>query len=223
MGNFDDLRNDVTGNYIDIAGLARLLEDKARAGARVVVALAGAPGSGKSTLAQQLCAELNARDAGTAAVLAMDGFHYDDMYLIPAGLRPRKGAPETFDVAGLYHVLKRLRARDEAFVAVPVFDRDIEVARAGASMISALVPVIIVEGNYLLMEQEPWSRLREMFDVTVLTDVPEPVLRERLIARWRHYRLPPEEISSKLESNDLPNGRLVVAQSRGEDFRLLNG
>lgn len=90
-------------------------------------------------------------------------------------------------------------------------------------MISALVPVIIVEGNYLLMEQEPWSRLREMFDVTVLTDVPELVLRERLIARWRHYRLPPEEISSKLESNDLPNGRLVVAQSRGEDFRLLNG
>lgn len=207
---------------IDVAGLAGLLADKTSGGARVIVALAGAPGSGKSTLAQQLDEALNARDAGTAAVLAMDGFHYDDLHLVPAGLRPRKGAPDTFDVAGLYHMLKRLRARDEAFVAVPVFDRDIEIARAGAKMISADALVIIVEGNYLLLQQEPWSRLREMFDVSVLVDVSEPVLRERLMARWSHYRLTPEEIALKLEKNDLPNGRLVVAQSCGEDFRLQN-
>lgn len=119
-------------------------------------------------------------------------------------------------------MLKRLRARDEAFVAVPVFDRDIEIARAGAKMISADALVIIVEGNYLLLQQEPWSRLREMFDVSVLVDVSEPVLRERLMARWSHYRLTPEEIALKLEKNDLPNGRLVVAQSCGEDFRLQN-
>ena len=168
---------------IDVAGLAGLLADKTKGGARVIVALAGAPGSGKSTLAQQLDEALNARDAGTAAVLAMDGFHYDDLHLVPAGLRPRKGAPDTFDVAGLYHMLKRLRARDEAFVAVPVFDRDIEIARAGAKMISADALVIIVEGNYLLLQQEPWSRLREMFDVSVFVDVSEPVLRERLMAR----------------------------------------
>ena len=158
-----------------------------------------------------------------AAVLPMDGYHFDDLHLVPAGLRPRKGAPDTFDVGGFYHTLKRLRTRDEAFVAVPVFDRDIEIARAGARMIPAEVPIIIAEGNYLLLAQSPWSRLREMFDVAVLVDVPEPVLRERLTARWRHYNLTPDEIAWKLDGNDLPNGRLIMAQSRGEDFRLPNG
>ncbi len=208
---------------IDIAGLAALLAERAKGGGRVIAALAGAPGSGKSTVAERLCDALNAGPAGLAAVLPMDGYHYDDLYLVPAGLRPRKGAPETFDVGGLFHTLKRLRARDEDFVAVPVFDRDIEIARAGARMISAEVPVIIVEGNYLLLGQEPWSRLRPLFDVAVLVDVPEPVLRARLTARWRHYDLTAEEIAWKLDGNDLPNGRFVMEQSRGADFRLANG
>jgi len=107
------------------------------------------------------------------------------LYLVPAGLRPRKGAPQTFDVGGLYHTLKRLRARDEAEVAVPVFDRSIEIARAGARLIPASVGVIVVEGNWLLLDQAPWDRLRPMFDVTVMVEVPEPVLRARLQARWQ--------------------------------------
>ena len=213
----------MTAPSIDIAGLAALLADRADRAGRVIAALAGAPGSGKSTVAERLCEALNARKPGLAAVLPMDGYHYDDLHLVPAGLRPRKGAPETFDVGGLYHTLKRLKARDEAFVAVPVFDRDIEIARAGARMIPAEVPVIVCEGNYLLLGQEPWSRLRAMFDVAVLVDVPETVLRERLTARWRHYDLSPEEIAWKLDGNDLPNGRFVMAESRGEDYRLPNG
>ena len=208
---------------IDLDALAGLLAERAAGGRRVIAALAGAPGSGKSTVAEGLAERLNARQAGMAAVLPMDGYHYDDLHLVPAGLRPRKGAPETFDVGGLYHTLRRIRDRDEAFVAVPVFDRDIELARAGARMISAATPVIIVEGNYLLLGQEPWARLRPLFDVAVLVDVPEAVLRARLEARWRHYNLTPEEIAWKLDGNDLPNGRFVMAGSRGEDFRLPNG
>lgn len=206
-----------------IAALADLLADRAAQGARVVAALAGAPGSGKSTVAERLCAALNDRKEGTAAILPMDGYHYDDQYLVPAGLRPRKGAPETFDVGGLLHTLRRLRSRDEPFVAVPVFDRDLEIARAGARMIAAEVPVIVVEGNYLLLGQGPWSALRPMFDVAVLVDVPEEVLRARLESRWRHYDLSPDEIAWKLDGNDLPNGRFVKAHSEGEDFRLPNG
>lgn len=207
---------------IDAAGLADLLFAKAAKG-RVVAAIAGPPGSGKSTVAERIVEDLNARQAGFAAVLPMDGYHYDDLHLVPAGLRPRKGAPETFDVGGFYHTLKRIRARDEDFVAVPVFDRDIEIARAGARMISADVPVIVVEGNYLLLGTGPWARLRPMFDVAVLVDVPEPVLRERLRARWEHYGLTADEIDWKLDGNDLPNGRMVMANSTGEDFRLANG
>jgi pantothenate kinase len=208
---------------IDLNRLADVLEGRAASGGRVILALAGAPGSGKSTLAEKLAGKLNGRQAGLAAVLPMDGYHYDDLYLVPAGLRPRKGAPHTFDVGGLYHTLARMRARDEAEVAVPVFDRKIEIARAGARLIPAEVPVIVVEGNWLLLDQAPWTRLRPLFDVTVMVEVPEHVLRARLRGRWDRLGLTEPEIMAKLEENDLPNGRLVRDGSVAADYRIQNG
>ena len=207
---------------IELKKLQELIQQRSSQG-RILVALAGPPGSGKSTLATELETALNQEQPEQAMILPMDGFHYDDLYLVPAGLRPRKGAPQTFDVWGFYHILRRLRERQEEFVAVPVFDRDLEIARAGARLIPAKVPVILVEGNYLLLQQEPWSQLRLLFDVAVLLEVPEAVLGERLTARWQHYELPSEEIAAKVNENDLPNGRYVMAESGGEDYRLKSG
>jgi len=207
---------------IELKKLQELIQQRSSQG-RILVALAGPPGSGKSTLADELESALNQEQPEQAMILPMDGFHYDDLYLEPAGLRPRKGAPQTFDVWGFYHILRRLRERQEEFVAVPVFDRDLEIARAGARLIPAKVPVILVEGNYLLLQQEPWSQLRLLFDVAVLLEVPEAVLGERLTARWQHYELPSEEIAAKVNENDLPNGRYVMAESGGEDYRLKSG
>lgn len=203
----------------DLAQLAAIVRGRAATG-RLIVAMAGAPGSGKSTSADRLAAKLNQTAPGTAAVLPMDGYHYDDLYLGPAGLQPRKGAPQTFDVGGLFHTLQRLRARDEPSVAVPVFDRKIEIARAGARLIPAEVPVIIVEGNYLLLQQDPWPRLASLYDITVLIDVPDSVLRARLSHRWEKYGLTEDQITAKLEENDLPNGRLVRSASAPADYRI---
>lgn len=213
----------MAGKPTEMTGLADLLEARAASGQRVIAALAGAPGSGKSTLADKLVGKLNARQPGLAAVLPMDGYHYDDLYLVPAGLRPRKGAPMTFDVGGLYHTLLRLRACDEDEVAVPVFDRKIEIARAGARLIPKDVPVIVVEGNWLLLNQSPWDRLHPMFDVTVMVDVPEHVLRARLRGRWERLGLSEEQIIEKLEENDLPNGRWVRDGSIPADRVIHNG
>ena len=207
---------------IELKKLQELIQQRSSQG-RILVALAGPPGSGKSTLADELESALNQEQSEQAMILPMDGFHYDDLYLVPAGLRPRKGAPQTFDVWGFYHILRRLRERQEEFVAVPGFDRDLEIARAGARLIPAKAPVILVEGNYLLLQQEPWSQLRLLFDVAVLLEVPEAVLGERLTARWQHYELPSEEIAAKVNENDLPNGRYVMAESGGEDYRLKSG
>lgn len=212
----------MAGEEIGVAVLADLLQARAASGGRVIVAIAGAPGSGKSTLAEKLVGKLNGRQPGLAAVLPMDGYHYDDLYLVPAGLRPRKGAPHTFDVGGLYHTLQRLRAREEAEVFVPVFDRKIEIARAGARLIPREVPVIVVEGNWLLLNQAPWDRLRPLFDVTVMVEVPEHVLRARLRGRWERLGLSEAEIVEKLEDNDLPNGRLVRDGSDPPDYMLKN-
>ena len=213
----------MAGKPTELTELADLLEVRAASGQRVITALAGAPGSGKSTLADKLVGKLNGRQPGLAAVLPMDAYHYDDLYLVPAGLRPRKGAPMTFDVGGLYHTLQRMRARDEAEVAVPVFDRKIEIARAGARLIPREVPVIVVEGNWLLLNQSPWDRLHPMFDVTVMVEVPEHTLRARLRGRWERLGLTEAEIIEKLEENDLPNGRWVRDGSIAADHVIRNG
>lgn len=189
-------------------------------GRRRIVAIAGAPGSGKSTLAERLVARLNEGAEGSAALLPMDGYHYDDCILIERGSRSRKGAPETFDVLGLFHMLDRLKRNHEDEIAVPVFDRDLEISRAAARTIPRAVRALIVEGNYLLLDEAPWSRLRAMFDMTVAVDAPEDILRQRLIERWQGYGLTSQEIKAKVEGNDLHNGRYVLSKSRPADYVL---
>lgn len=190
--------------------LARLLAPSA---GRRIVAIAGAPGSGKSTLAETLVARLNAAQPGSAALCPMDGFHYDDAVLHARGRRPWKGAPDTFDVGGLRALLARLKARDEDEVAVPLFDRTLEIARAGAAIIPQAVETIVCEGNYLLLDRAPWAALAPFWDMTVLIDVPEAELRRRLTDRWVQHGLSAAEIAHKLDGNDLPNGRMVIAHS----------
>ena len=184
---------------------------------RRLIAIAGAPASGKSTLATRLADGLNPDCKGRAAVVSMDGFHFDDGLLEARGYRARKGAPHTFDVAGLRHMLARLKARNEPEVVIPVFDRDIEIARAGAAVLPQAVEIVIVEGNYLLLDQTPWDSLRELFDLTVALVVSEHTLRERLHDRWAGYNMTDDEITVKLEENDLPNGRLVISDSCDAD------
>jgi len=52
----------------------------------------------------------------------------------------------------------------------------------------------------------------------VSIDVPEQAPRERLYARSKDLGVPAKEISEKFEANDLPNGVLVLTQSRKADF-----
>ena len=191
--------------------LAREITTRGAAADRFIVAVVGPPGAGKSTLAGQIVAAIGA----AARVVPMDGFHYDNMVLDRLGLRARKGAPETFDVLGFVHLMQRLRAGEDA--AIPVFDRDADLARAGADLVTASDKYLIVEGNYLLLDEAPWRDLAPLFDLTIYIDVPEAELDARLMQRWHHHGKTPSEARHWIDSNDLPNIRRVTQGSRQAD------
>lgn len=200
---------------ISPAELVPILLDLSKA-RRVMVGIAGAPGSGKSTLAERLAGTLNDRVAGVAAVLPMDGFHFDDIVLNELGLRARKGAPETFDVSGLAHLLERVRRNAEPEIAVPIFDRALEIARAGARLIPGTVRIVIVEGNYLLLDRPPWSGLA--FDLSVMLVADQAILRQRLLKRWADLGIDEQEAIRKIDGNDVANAKLITECSRRPDY-----
>jgi len=191
--------------------LARLIREKAGVATRFVTAIAGPPGAGKSTLAAAVVAELGQG----ARVVPMDGFHYDDAVLTARGLRARKGAPETFDARGFLHLMGRLRTGEE--VAIPVFNRSMELSRAAADVVMPTDRFLIVEGNYLLLDEDPWRALAPLFDLTVFLDVPEAELDRRLVDRWHHHGRDPVEARHWIDTNDMPNVRRVTRGSRKAD------
>jgi pantothenate kinase len=186
---------------------------------RVLIAIAAAPGAGKSTLAAALKAQVDAElGAESAAVLPMDGFHLDNAVLVQRGLLERKGAPETFDAAGLVALIGRLRR--EAEVVIPLFDRSRDLAVAGAAVVEPRHRVVLVEGNYLLLDRAPWDTLAPLWDLSVWLDVPLPVLEARLVGRWLDHGLTPEAARARALGNDIPNARLVLEVSRAADLAL---
>ena len=197
----------------ELAHLVATVFRKASGRDRFIVAIAGPPAAGKSTLAEAL---LPLFPEGSAALVPMDGFHLDNAILTARGLLPRKGAPETFDVGGLAATLTRIRAGNED-VAVPLFDRTADLARAGAAVVSRDIRFVLVEGNYLLSDEEPWQNLAPLFDFTVFLDVAQPVLERRLVERWLLHGHSPDEATERAFSNDIPNARRVLARRRPAD------
>lgn len=180
---------------------------------QTIVAIAGPPASGKSTISEEL-----AKKIPSSIVLPMDGFHYDDAILHDLGLYARKGAPETFDVAGFEHLLARIAAGEA--VAAPVFDRDLELSRGSARMITPDHNIVLVEGNYLLLNEPPWNTLQKYWDLSISLSVPPEILRNRLIERWLAQGLSPEEAQNKADGNDIPNAERMIASSTPADITV---
>jgi len=183
----------------------------ARSSARFLLGIAGPPGSGKSTLAAELAAALNCEARQEiAAVVALDGFHLPNAELDRRGLRPRKGAPETFDAPGLVTLLTRLR-RSSRTVLAPIYSRELHEPVSHAVRIGPAIRLIIVEGNYLLLDQGPWSPVRALLDETWYLQMPCEVCMARV--RDRHIRggCSAELAAEKIETNDRPNYEIVAA------------
>lgn len=180
---------------------------------RRVIGITGPPGAGKSTF----CALLADALAPDAAVVGMDGFHLADEELDRLGRRERKGAPDTFDVAGYVNLLDRLRTHTEEVVYAPRFRRDIEAAEAGAIAVPHITPIVLTEGNYLLLDEPGWDQVRSHLDAVWYLDVPADVRVERLIARHRENGRSAPDAEAWVHTVDMANADLVASCAERAD------
>lgn len=188
-----------------LARALELIEPLAGGSARVMVGITGPPGAGKSTLAEQLAAELEG-----AIVVPMDGFHLANAELERLGLANCKGAPPTFDALGFVHLLRRLRAADE-LVYAPFYSRGVHESIGGWIPVPPEVRTIVVEGNYLLVRDEPWDRVKPLLDLVLYLDAPPEERVAGLLDRQRSFGL--DELAARdwVLRSDEANAALVAA------------
>jgi len=199
--------------------LVKSLLSKATNKKRFFAAIAGPPASGKTTLSESLANSL-AKET-SVAVVAMDGFHYDNRILEKFNLLDRKGSPKTFDVAGLHLLLSGLQNQTEV-IAVPVFDRERDLSRGSAKIINPEDHIILVEGNYLLCNTSPWRALHSFFDTTISLGSSIETIEERLVQRWLDHNHTIEQAIERARHNDLPNAQYVIEHSVTAEHLISN-
>ena len=185
------------------------LVDRARSMAvrdeRAILGIVGAPGAGKSTVAQRLVDAL-----GDLAVLVpMDGYHFANEVLLDLGRRDRKGAPDTFDATGYIALLERLRDQRDDIIYAPRFARDLEEPIGSALPVRRETPLVITEGNYLLVPDAPWAPVRGLLDESWYLLPNEELRKERLIARHIEFGKEPEAARAWALGTDERNAVLI--------------
>ncbi len=177
-------------------------------GRRCLIGLVGPPGSGKSTLAAYLAESLRP----SPAVVALDGFHLAQAVIDAKGLSGRKGAPETFDGWGFASLIARMTSPvDDTVVYAPRFDRSIEEPVAGAIPIGPGDSLVIVEGNYLLLDEAPWDRIRPALDLCVYLELDDETRVPRLVERHVRHGKTPAEAERFVLTSDERNAQLIKA------------
>lgn len=185
---------------------------------RFVLGIAGPPGAGKSTLAQQIVDAAAGEVAGCVAPL--DGFHRSNEELAAADMLPLKGTPATFAPAAFVERLEDVVTMPSAPVTWPTYDREREEVVENGLIIDPEHRLVVVEGNYLLLTDPPWDRVRPLLDAAWYLDVPLDALVARLVARHRRHR-DAAGAAAKVASTDVPNAELVAATKRHADVVLV--
>jgi pantothenate kinase len=154
----------------------------------------------------------------------MDGFHLSNATLRALGRRNRKGAWDTFDADGYLHLLRRFRSREDAVVYAPDFDRDHDESIGSALPVPRAIPLVVTEGNYLLLDRGRWGEVRELLDETWYVDAPEDVRLGRLVARHTQHGMEQEPAMGWAHGTDQVNADLIASTRPRADLvmRLLD-
>ena len=197
------------------AALARIQEHLEKSSERVLIGIIGKPGAGKSTLSKFLMAKLSKE---LVTVVPMDGYHLNNKVLQDLKRSDRKGAPDTFDVAGFVSLVKRIRSEQTQNIYYPIFDRAIEESIAAQGVVTSATKVVIIEGNYLLHDEGGWEVVNDLLDESWMVDVDDDKRISRLISRHIAYGKDPEAAKAWAKGTDEVNAKLIERGRARADF-----
>ena len=205
----------------EFTDLERRARELAESGGRRILGITGAPGAGKSTLAERLVAALGPE---LAVLVPMDGFHLANAVLSDLGRLPRKGAHDTFDAWGYVSLLRRIHAQgtgaegaDEDIVYAPEFRRDLEEPVGSAIPVLRSTPLVVTEGNYLLLDEDPWPHARALIDETWFVAPAEEQRIQQLIARHMRFGRSLAEATDRSRGSDQRNAERIIASAHRAD------
>ena len=197
------------------AALARIQGFLSDSTERVLIGIIGKPGAGKSTLSKFLMSKLPKE---FVTVVPMDGYHLSSKVLKDLKRADRKGAPDTFDVAGFASLVKRIRSEQTQSIYYPIFDRAIEESIAAQGVVTSDTKVVIIEGNYLLHDAGGWEAVKDLLDVSWMVDVDDDKRIARLISRHIAYGKEPEAAKAWAKGTDEANAQLIERGRTRADF-----
>jgi pantothenate kinase len=201
---------------LTITGLADRARRMSARPSRTIIGIAGPPGAGKSTVASALAHKLSR----AAVLVPLDGFHLGNQVLESLGRNDRKGAPDTFDAAGYVALLRRLRTPCADTVYAPAFRREIDEPIGSSIPVRPETPIVITEGNYLLLDTHPWRQIRDLLDAVWYLEIDDAVRVKRLMARHMEFGKTAEAARAWTEGSDQRNADIVVASAYRADLVL---
>ena len=149
-------------------------------------------------------------------VCMQDGYHYSiaDLQNMdnPEDKIYRRGAPDTFDAAGLKRDLGRIRNGDEEVVTMPGFDHAKGDPEPDAHTFRRREhKIVICEGLYLVHDDHGWEGINSLFDMTIFISSDVDTCIDRL--KIRNKCIPgytPEEIEFRCDAVDRVNANTVM-------------
>lgn len=193
---------------------------------RIFVMLAAPPAAGKSSLSKTL-AKLAAGIPGMepVTVIGMDGYHRYMSYLTTHTMMRDgkelvmveiKGCPESFDLPRLTENIREVATGCSC--TWPDYDRMKKDPIEGALKVDS--NIVLLEGNYLLLDREGWKDLAQYADLTIRITAEPEFLRKRLIGRKYNTGVTMEEAVHFVDFSDMVNVKTCLEHTREADINL---
>ena len=196
----------------------RILEISNQSQKRVLIGIVGKPGAGKSTVTAELRKILPPKET---RVLSQDGYHLSNTQLKELGRSERKGAPDTFDPQSFTEILKRVAQDLENEIYFPIFHREIEESISAEGVIAPETKIVLVEGNYLLLDSHGWQDVATYLNESWYLKIDDELRLKRLVARHIEFGKEPKFAHDWAHGTDEVNAKIIETTSTRADAFLL--